>query len=144
MEEQPQRGSSALKAGDCEKGTPTEEGAYQTVRDLMRTRPKTLPREGDGRRPVAAVRQPLVLGVLLVDGDAFVEVVDRDAVDDRPDDAPAQALARSTGVTSSPEAIFAEAIERLEKDGTWRLVGSDGVTLGRLLCLNSNRSGFCQ
>lgn len=108
-------------------------------------RPKTLPRDatvGDLRRMVT---NPLVLDALLVDGVAFVGVVDRDDVDDRPDDAPAQALAHSAGVTISPEATSAEAMDRLDKVGSWRLivVGSDGVTLEGLLCLNSKRTGFC-
>lgn len=62
-----------------------------------------------------------------------------------PIDAPAQALAHSAGVTISPEATSAEAMDRLDKDGSWRLivVGSDGVTLEGLLCLNSKRTGFC-
>ena len=146
MENRPRPGSSAAEAVDCGKGMPNEEGANLTVRDLMRRRPKTLPREatvGDLRRTFA---NPLVLDALLVDGAAFVGVIDRGDVDDRPDDASAQALARSAGVTISPEATSTEAMARLDQDGSWRLVvvGSDGVTLEGLLCLNSKRSGFCQ
>jgi CBS-domain-containing membrane protein len=146
VEKQPQHGSWALKAGDCVSGTPTGEDANLTVRDLMRRRPKTLPREatvGDLRRLFA---NPLVLNALVVDGAAFVGVVDRDDVDDRRDDARAEALARSAGVTISPEATSTEAMDRLDKDGSWRLVvvAPDGVTLEGLLCLNSKRSGFCQ
>jgi CBS domain-containing protein len=125
---------------------PSAEGAHLTVRDLMRRRPKTLPREatvGDLRRMFANL---LVLDALLVDGAAFVGVVDRDDVDDRPDDAPAQALARSAAVTISPEATSTEAMARLNQDGSWRMVvvGPDGVTLEGLLCLNTKRNGFCQ
>jgi CBS domain-containing protein len=146
VELQPQPGSSGLKAADCENGTPTGGGDNLKVRDLMRRRPKTLPREatvGDLRRLFA---NPLILDALLVDGAAFVGVVDRDDVDDRPDDAPAQALAPSGGVTISPEATSGEAMERLDREGSWRLVvvGSDGITLEGLLCLNSKRTGFCQ
>ena len=131
---------------DCGEGTPSGDGANLTVRDLMRRRPKTLPRGapvGDLRRLFA---NPLVLDALLVDGAAFVGVVDRDDVDDRPDDAPAQTLARSDGVTITPNATSAEAMDRLYQDGGWRLVvvGLDGVTLEGLLCLNSKRTGFCQ
>jgi CBS domain-containing protein len=146
VEKHPQLGSAALKAGDCENGTPTRKADNLTVRDLMRRRPKTLPREAT----VGALRRmfanPLVLDALLVDGAAFLGVVDRDDVDDRPDDAPAQALARSAGVTISPDATSAEAMDRLDKEGAWRLVvvGSDGVTLEGLLCLNAKRNGFCQ
>jgi molybdopterin-binding protein len=89
---------------------------------------------------------PLVLDALLVDRAAFVGVVDREDVDDRPDAALAQALARSAGLTISPEATSIEAMDRLETDGSWRLVvvGLDGVTLEGLLCLNSKRNSFCQ
>lgn len=71
---------------------------------------------------------PRVLDVVLVDGSTFVAVVDRDDVDDRPDDAPAQTLAHSDGVTIGPEATLDDAMARLEAHGTWRLVvvGSDG------------------
>ncbi|HVS50257.1 MAG TPA: CBS domain-containing protein [Candidatus Dormibacteraeota bacterium] len=108
----------------------------------MRTRPKTLPGDanvGDLRRLFA---NPRVLDVVLVDGVAFVGVVDRDDVDDPLDDTPAQALAHSAGVTIGAEATQDEAMARLEADGTWRLVvvGSDGVTLEGLLCLNAKRN----
>ncbi|HVC77723.1 MAG TPA: CBS domain-containing protein [Candidatus Micrarchaeaceae archaeon] len=116
------------------------------MRDLTRTRPKTLPREAtvDDLRGICA--NPHVLDALLVDGAALVGVVNRDDVDDRPDDAPAPALARAAGVTIRPAATSAEAMERLEKGGSWQLVvaGSDRVTLEGFRCLNSKRSGLCQ
>jgi CBS domain-containing protein len=135
-----------VDAVDCSTDISAADSANLTVRDLMRRRPKTLPREatvGELRRMFA---NPLVLDALLVDGAAFVGVVDRTDVDNRPDDAPAEALARSSGVTISPEATSTEAMERLDRDGSWRLVvvGSDGVTLEGLLCLNAKRNGFCQ
>jgi CBS domain-containing protein len=122
------------------------EGGRVTVRDLMRTRPKTLPSDvkvGDLRRLFA---NPHVLDVLLVDGEAFVGVVDRDDVDEVADDVPAQALAHSAGVTIGPDATWNEAMARLEEDGAWRLVvvDSDGFTLQGLLCLNAKRTGFCR
>jgi CBS domain-containing protein len=112
----------------------------------MRTRPKSLAsnvKVGELRRLFA---NPHVLDVLLVDGDAFVGLVDRQDVDGLPDDLPAKPLARSAGVTIGPEATLDEAMARLEADGAWRLVvvDSDGVTLQGLLCLNAKRTGFCQ
>jgi CBS domain-containing protein len=112
----------------------------------MRTRPKTLPSDvnvGDLRLVFA---NPRVLDVVLVDGQAFVGVVDRDAVEGAAGDSPAQILACSTGVTIGPEATLDEAMARLEQDGAWRLVvvDSDGVTLQGLLCLNDKRTGFCR
>jgi CBS domain-containing protein len=112
----------------------------------MRRRPKTLPLDatvGDLRRLFA---NPKVLDVVLVDGEAFAGLVDRDALAGLPDETPAQALARSAGVTIAPEANLNEAMARLEGDASWRLVvvGVDGVTLEGLLCLNATRTGFCQ
>lgn len=135
-----------LEAMDCGRGTSSGDGANLTARDLMRRRPKTLPRGatvGDLRRLFAS---PLVLDALLVDGAAFVGVVDRNDIDDRPDDAPTQAPARSAGVTISPEETSAEAMDRLDRDGSRRpvVVCSDGVSPAGLLSVNSKRNGFCQ
>jgi CBS domain-containing protein len=116
------------------------------VRDVMLKQPKTLPRDasvGDLRRLFA---NPKVMEVVLVDGEAFAGLVDRDAVDGLPDETPAQDLARSSGVTIAPDANLDDAMALLERDGSWRLavVGSDGVTLEGLLCLNATRTGFCR
>jgi CBS domain-containing protein len=145
VEANPEIGSAAVDSMECESA-PLCEGGDTKVRDLMRTRPKTLPSDvnvGDLRRLFA---NPRVLDVLLVDGEAFVGVVDREAVDGVADDSPARALAHSTGVTIGTGATLNEAIARLEAGGAWRLVvvGSDGVTLQGLLCLNDKRTGFCR
>lgn len=116
------------------------------VRDVMRERPKTLP----AGATVADVRRTFanshVLTALLVDGSAFVGVIDRDRVEGVPDDAPARSLARSEGVTIGPDVPVGEAMARLDAEGGLRLVvlGPDGRTLEGLLCLNSTRDGFCQ
>jgi len=73
----------------------------------------------------------------------------RDLMPRRPKTLPRQAtvgdLRRLFPLISS-EAASAEAMDRLDKEVNWGLVvvGSDGVTLEGLLCLNSKRSGFCQ
>jgi predicted transcriptional regulator len=146
MESHPQVGSAAGDVLDCGKDIRLGKGATATVRDLMRARPKTLPSDasvGDLRRLFG---NPRVRDALLVDGAAFVGVVDRDDLGGGPDDTPARELAHSTGVTIGPEATIDEAMARLEERGTWRLVvvGSDGVTLEGLLCLNAKRTGFCR
>jgi CBS domain-containing protein len=136
-----------MEAMDCDNNIGLGEGAAaQLVRDVMRWRPKTLPSDAkvsDLRRLFA---NPHVLNALLVDGPAFVGVVDRGDLDHMSDDAPARALARSAGVTIGPEATVTEAMTRLDGSGSSRLVvvGEDGVTLHGLLCLNSGRTGFCR
>jgi len=125
---------------------PLLESGSLTVRDVMRRWPKTLPSSatvGDLRR---LFDNPRVLDVVLVDGTAFVGVVDRDAVGGLPDETPAQDLAHSSDVTIAPEANVRQALARLEKEGSWRLavVGSDGVTFEGMLCLNTTRTGFCR
>jgi len=117
-----------------------------TVRDVMRAQPKTLPRDatvGDVRRVFA---NPHVLDVLLVDGSAFVGLVEREAVGGLPDETPAADLASTSDVTIGPEVSVKAALERLEREESRRLVvvGADGITLEGLLCLNETRTGFCQ
>ena len=125
---------------------PIDESGSLTVGDVMRRRPKTLPMDAtvaDLRRLLA---NPRVLDVLLVDGAAFVGLVDRESVDGLPDETPAIDLAHASGVTIEPGANLKEAMARLENEGGWRLVvvGSDGTTLEGLLCLNATRTGFCR
>lgn len=119
--------------------------ASQRVRDVMLGRPKTLPAGAtmaDLRRTFA---NPHVLSALLVDGPSFVGVIDRGEFDDVPDDAPVLPLAHTAGVTIDPDATVSEAMARLDRDGTFRLVvvGPDGAKLEGLLCLDSTRTGFC-
>ena len=117
-----------------------------TVRDAMRTRPKTLPSDatvGDLRR---LFENPKVLDVVLVDGTAFVGLADRSAVGGLPDKTPARDLVLSSDVTIAPGVDLRDAVARLDREESWRLVvvGADGVTLEGLLCLNSRRTGFCR
>jgi len=112
----------------------------------MRTRPKTLPSDatvGDLRR---LFENPKVLDVVLVDGTAFVGLADRSAVGGLPDKTPARDLVLSSDVTIAPEVDLRDAVARLDREESWRLVvvGADGVTLEGLLCLNSRRTGFCR
>jgi CBS domain-containing protein len=142
----PQSGLLSAESQERNSQVPAADNGGLTVRDAMRRRPKTLSRDatvGDLRRLFA---NPKVLDVVLVDGEAFAGLVDRDALAGLPDETPAQALARSAGVTIAPEANLQEAVARLEGDGSWRLVvvGADGVTLEGLLCLNATRTGFCR
>jgi CBS domain-containing protein len=120
--------------------------ASNRVRDVMLTRPKTLPAEAtvaDLRRLFA---NPRVETALLVDRSRLVGVVDRERLDNaQPDEAPAAALAHRERVTISADATLAEAMARLDESGASRLVvvGADGATVEGLLCLNTRRNGFC-
>ena len=136
----------APDATECAGEVPYSADSSLTVRDAMRIRPKTLPSDatvGDLRR---LFDNPKVMDAVLVDGTAFVGVVDRDAVGGLPNETPAQDLAHSSDVTIAPETNLSEAMARLDREDSWRLVvvGSDGVTLEGLLCLNTTRTGFCR
>ncbi len=101
-----------MEGKGCAREVGLGDSAALQVRDVMRARPKTLAGDatvGDFRRLFA---NPHVLTALLVDGSTFVGVLDRDGLDhepdDAPDDAPARALARSEGMTISPEATVTD------------------------------------
>ena len=133
-------------ATTCNAEVLLTEDTNLTVRDAMLRHPKTLPSDatvGDLRR---LFDNPKVLDVVLVDGAAFVGAVDRGAVGGLPDETPARDLAHSSDVTIAPETNLNEAMARLDREDSWRLVvvGSDGVTLEGLLCLNTTRTGFCR
>jgi CBS domain-containing protein len=95
----------------------------------------------------AMFANPHVLSALLVDGSEFVGLVDRDSLrDEAPDEQPARSLVRPDPVTIDPDAPLAEALAVLDEDAERRLVvlDRDGRTLRGLLCVTSDRSGFCQ
>ena len=118
-----------------------------SVRDAMVASPKTLPVDasvGDVRRLFANEH---VLTALLVDGEAFVGAIDRDLLPaDEQDERPARQLASPGIATIEPDAPLAAALAQLDERGERRLVvlDADGRTLRGLLCLTSDRKGFCQ
>jgi CBS domain-containing protein len=119
--------------------------AGRVVRDVMRSRPKTLPADAtvaDVRRLFADTH---VVTALLVDGARFAGAVDRASIQAAPDDAPARTLARDDeSVIISPDATVAEAMSRLDRDDSLRLVVVEpDATLDGLLCLNAARTSFC-
>ena len=117
------------------------------VRDVMVTRPKTLPAEAtvaDLRRLFANSH---VISALLVDGSAFAGIVNRDDVPaGAADTTPAAELANRDVATVTPSAPVADAMATLEATGDFRVVvlDEDGVTLAGLVCLDQPRTGFCQ
>jgi CIC family chloride channel protein len=117
------------------------------VRDAMVRSPKTMPASGTVADLRAMFANPHVLSALLVDGSEFVGLVDRDSLrDEAPDEQPARSLVRPDPVTIDPDAPLAEALAVLDEDAERRLVvlDRDGRTLRGLLCVTSDRSGFCQ
>jgi CBS domain-containing protein len=134
-----------MATGECgNPALPIDDGLL--VRDVMVSRPKTLPASATVGELRALFRNPHVATALLVDGDAFAGAVDRRSVpSDSPDPAPARALA-SVGDVIGLDAPMAEAVSILDDRGTDRLVviDPDGRTLRGLLCLTKGRDGFCQ
>lgn len=122
--------ADARRVGDAMVSTPKAMAANGTVADLR-----------------SMFANPHVRTALLVDGAEFAGAVRRDEVtDDLADDLPARQLARRDVPTIEPEAPLSEAVRLLDAAGDRRLVvlDADGRTLRGLLCLSSDRSGFCQ
>ena len=132
----------------CERAQLTmSEAAPQLVADVMVKRPKTLPGDATARDAREFFANPKVITAVLVDGTAFVGVLDRDDLPDLlPDEAPARAHARRNVATITPDRSMQDALAVLNADHSNRLVvlGNDGVTLAGLLCLDLQRAGFCQ
>jgi CBS domain-containing protein len=120
--------------------------ASQRVRDVMLSRPKTLPATatvGDARRVFENVK---VMTALLVDGDAFAGMLARDDLPAGARDAqPARSYARSDVERIDPDALVSDARAWLDANDERRLlvIDGDGTTLRGLLCLNRSRTGFC-
>jgi CBS domain-containing protein len=123
-----------------------DDAGRQCVRDVMLTRPKTLPAEATVADLRRMFTNPHVESALLVDGSQFVGLVDRGQVDERsPDDLLASALAQREKVTIRADASVADAVARMDGNGSRRLVvvAADDTTVEGLLCLSTDRRGFC-
>ena len=123
-----------------------DDTARRSVREVMLTRPKTLPAEATVADLRRVFTNPRVEMALLVEVSRLVGAVDREQLDEAwPDDMPARSLARRDRVTIGADATVAGAMARLDENGGRRLivVGDDGATVQGLLCLNADRTGFC-
>jgi CBS domain-containing protein len=117
------------------------------VHDAMVRSPKTMPADGTVADLRAMFANPHVVSALLVDGPEFVGLVDREALEESaPDDQPARSLVRQDVASIEPDAPLADALTLLDERAERRLVvlDPDGRTLRGLLCLTSERDGFCQ
>jgi CBS domain-containing protein len=126
---------------------PRESASDLRVRDAMVSTPKTVPADGTVADLRAMFANSRVLTALLVDGTEFVGVVHRGELGDgASDQRPARELAHRDVTTIEPDAPLTEALTVLDEADDRRLVvlDPDGRTLRGLLCLTTDRSGFCQ
>lgn len=117
------------------------------VRDAMLTAPKTVPADATVGDLRLLFGNPHVVTALLVDGSRFVGVVHRGQLGDQiPDEDPARALAGRDVPTVEPDAPLSDAIALLDSCAGLRAVvlDPDGERLRGLLCLTTDRQGFCQ
>ena len=137
-----------MDSTDCDNPRVGREASgARRVGEAMVSTPKTMAANGTVADLRLMFANPHVRTALLVDGAEFAGVVRRDAVtDDLADDLPAPELARRDVPTIEPDAPLSEAVRLLDATGDNRLVvlDADGRTLRGLLCLTSDRSGFCQ
>lgn len=137
-----------MSSGDCRnERVPRGFVGDLCVRDMMVKSPKTVPDRRQRRRSASSVRYPHILTALLVDGQEFAGVIERDGV-------PAEASDKHCGrdracrdvATIESDAPMVVALRRLDERSERRLVvlDPDGRTLRGLLCLTSDRDGFCQ
>jgi len=116
------------------------------VRDVMVSRPKTIPAGCSVAELRAHFENPHVRTALLADDGRFAGAI---APEELPDGAngsePARGYVRADVPTVGPDAPMADALALMEARGDHRLVvvDADGETLVGLLCLDSNGASFC-
>ena len=118
------------------------------VKDVMVSRPKTLPADATVADLREQFKSPRVQTALLADGGRFAGAVAAAEVPETAGDAePARAYARVDVPTLGPDARMTEAIALMEARGDYRLVvvegEGDGATLAGLLCLDRRGTTFC-
>ncbi len=117
------------------------------VRDVMVSRPKTMPATASVADVRRTFENPHVVSALLVAGTSFAGLLNRaDLPADASASVPAREFARTDVPTISPHARVADAIAVLDAADDRRLVvlDDDGVTLAGLICLDESRDSFCQ
>ena len=111
---------------------------------MMLREPKTLPAEASVAEVREQLASPKVQMVLLADGGVFKGAVTHVPADVSPRDR-ALAYIDANVETISPHASADEAFERTAASPNRRVIVLDGDdNLLGLLCLNPDRTGFCQ
>jgi CBS domain-containing protein len=112
------------------------------VGDVMLRNPKTLRADVTVSEARRALEHSSVKMLLLVDGSRF-----DGAVTDIPADAdptePAIRFASASPPTATEDTPVSEALERLDRRPSGRLVVLDGERLVGLVCLTTDGTGFC-
>jgi predicted transcriptional regulator len=122
-----------------------DEAARRLVRDVMVSRPKTLPADASVAALRAQFANPKVQTALLSDGGRFAGAIAPDELPaDAPDDGAARDYARTDLPTMAPDATMADALDLMDRRGDHRLIvlGDDATLMG-LLCLDKTGTGFC-
>ncbi|WP_277049585.1 CBS domain-containing protein [Ruania albidiflava] len=124
-----------------------EEASARTVGEVMITRPKTLPARASVQDARELFTNPKVLTAVLVDGEKFAGLLDRDALPEwEPGADSVGVYARTEVPTITPDRPVSDAVELMHGEDALRLVvlDADGATLRGLLCVDHERTGFCQ
>ncbi len=124
-----------------------DDAAARTVGEVMITRPKTLPALASVQEARELFTNPKVLTAVLVDGDKFAGLLDRDSLPEwEPGADSVGVYARTEVPTITPDRPVSDAVALMEGEDALRLVvlDADGATLRGLLCLDHERTGFCQ
>jgi CBS domain-containing protein len=138
---------STMSEAECSNPKVDRDAEEQLVRDAMVASPKAMAADGTVADLRVMFENPKVRTALLVDGEEFAGVVQRDALGDgEADQRPVGELADRDVPTIGSDAPLAEAVRMLDESGERRLVvlDGDGRKLAGLLCLTRDRSGFCQ
>ena len=121
-----------------------DDAAGMRVRDVMVSRPKTLPLDATVADLRRQFESPRTRTALLADDGRFAGAIAPSELPATADDAePARDYARTDVPTLAPDATMGEAMALLEERGDFRLVVVDGDTLAGLLCLDKRGTTFC-
>ncbi|WP_022918796.1 CBS domain-containing protein [Ruania albidiflava] len=124
-----------------------DEARDRTVGEVMVKRPKTLPLNASVAEAREFFTNPKVLTAVLVEGEEFAGLLDRDTLPDWEPGADSVAVYARTAVpTITPDRPVSDAVELMKGEDLLRLVvlDQDGRTLRGLLCIDHDRTGFCQ
>jgi CBS-domain-containing membrane protein len=138
--------ASTMTDEPCDKDSLTRANADGLLVSDAMIAPKTTPGDATVGDLRALFANHHVLTALLVDGPRFVGVVQRDGLPDGDDQRPARDLAVRDVPAVGPDTPLTEALARLDRMDERRLVVLDheGDHLCGLLCLTTDRNGFCQ